>query len=183
MAAHLQQHDVIEFVLAGTACVPQVAQFHGITLIREKTAATGRLRIVGKPVVCSQRHLWFAAATGKSMHPVTSYPAFTLGQGGWKVLRTQRSQQTILDSRLMLHDRHGLLALRFRALTDHLSGDHEVEAPLLYPFARLAHHEDLAIEAGVHVGTVAVPGVEHDVLVLVDNIHDMQLDAELFRDP
>ena len=48
---------------------------------------------------------------------------------------------------------------------------------------RFAHHEDLAVEAGVQVGAIAVFGIDYDVLVFLDDVDDMQLDAELFGDP
>jgi hypothetical protein len=76
-----------------------------------------------------------------------------------------------------------LLALGHGSLADHLAGDDEVEAVFLDPLFRLGDHEHLAVEAGVEVGAIAMLGVEQDLLVFLDDVDDVQLDAELFRHP
>ncbi len=83
----------------------------------------------------------------------------------------------------MLDDRHGVFALRFGSLADDLTGDDEIEALVLDPFTRLAHHEHLAVEAGVEVRAVAVTRVEDHVFVFFDDVNDMQLDTELLGNP
>jgi hypothetical protein len=45
------------------------------------------------------------------------------------------------------------------------------------------HHENLAIEARIQIGAIAMLRVDHDVLVFLDDIDNVQLDAELFCDP
>ena len=110
-------------------------------------------------------------------------PAFALRQRRRQVARAQRSKQAVADAGIALYQRHGVLALRFRALSDDLAGDHEVEPVLFYPLARLADHEDLAIETGVQIGAVAVLRVQHDIFVLIDDVDDVQAHAELLRDP
>jgi hypothetical protein len=45
------------------------------------------------------------------------------------------------------------------------------------------HHEDFAIQARIEVGTVTVFRIDHDILVLLDDIEDMQFDAQLFGNP
>jgi hypothetical protein len=45
------------------------------------------------------------------------------------------------------------------------------------------HHEYLAIEAGVQIGAIAMLWVDHDVLVLINDVDNVQLDAELLGDP
>ena len=47
----------------------------------------------------------------------------------------------------------------------------------------LADHEALAVEAGVHVLAVTVFGVEQHVLVFLDHVDDVQLDAQLLGHP
>ena len=49
--------------------------------------------------------------------------------------------------------------------------------------ARLIDHEDLAVETGIQMRAVAVLGIEHDVLVFLGDVDDVELDAELFGDP
>jgi Rieske Fe-S protein len=51
------------------------------------------------------------------------------------------------------------------------------------PFQCLADHEDLAVETRVEVVPVAVLGVEHDVLVLLDDVDEVQVYTELVRRP
>ena len=47
----------------------------------------------------------------------------------------------------------------------------------------LADHEYLAIQAGVEIGAVTVLGIEQDVFVFIDDVDDVQLDAELLGHP
>ena len=54
---------------------------------------------------------------------------------------------------------------------------------LLNPLIGLTHHESLAIKAGVHVLAITMPGIEQYVLIILDDIHNMQLDTQLFRHP
>ena len=83
----------------------------------------------------------------------------------------------------MRDHRHHALALRFRPLTDHFAGNDEIETVLPDPFVGLVHHEDLAVQAGIQVRSIAVFRVDHDVLVLVYDVDDVQLDAELLGNP
>ncbi len=82
-----------------------------------------------------------------------------------------------------MHHGHGVLALGLGPLAHHLAGDDEVEVVGLHPFLGLFHHEDLAIQAGVEIGAVAVFGVEHHVFVFFHDIDDVQLDAQLLGAP
>src|SRR5690606_30738672 len=66
---------------------------------------------------------------------------------------------------------------------EHFAGDDEIEPVGLHPFARLAHHEALAVEARIEVRAVSLLGVDHDFLVVLDHVDDVQLDAELLRHP
>ena len=49
--------------------------------------------------------------------------------------------------------------------------------------ARLIDHEDLAVEARVQMRAVAVLRIQHDVFVLLGDVDDVQLDAELLGRP
>ena len=69
-------------------------------------------------------------------------------------------------------------------MADDFAGNHEVETSIEHIFGnRLVDHEDLAVEAGIEVRAVAVLGVQDDILVFLDDIHDVQFDPELFGDP
>ncbi len=68
-------------------------------------------------------------------------------------------------------------------MTDDFPGNDEVEILLLDPLLRLVHHENLAVQAGVQIGAVAVARVDDDILVFLDHVDDVQLDAELFGNP
>ena len=98
-------------------------------------------------------------------------------------MRTQRTQQTVLCARLPCHHGHGFLALRHWPLADHLAGDDEIKTMRLGPLQGLVYHEDLAIQAGIHIGTIAVFGLQQDILVFLHDIDDVQLDAQLLRGP
>ena len=183
VAANLEQHDVVEFVFAPAAVVPQVTQLDRIALIGQKTAAAGRLRVLLETELARQRHLRLARAPGEVLQLRPVDPAFALGQGFFQVQRAKRPQQAILGARFARNDRHGALALRHRSLADDFAGDDKIETVGVDPLQCLADHEDLAIEAGIEVGAITVPGIEHDVLVFIDNVDDMQPDVELLGDP
>lgn len=85
--------------------------------------------------------------------------------------------------------RHGPLALALGPLTDHFSSDYEIETVIAEKaafdeqFTRFFHHENLAVETRVHVGTVAVFRVQQHILVFLDDINEVQWDTELFGHP
>ena len=154
-----------------------------ILFVGEEAAAAGWLGVVHKTVLRRQRHLRLAIAAVEAEELFAVHPAFALRQRLRQQFGAQRAQQPVEGAGLARHHRHGVLALRHRPLADDLAGDDEVEATRLHPLARLAHHEALAVEAGIQIRAVAVLGVDDDVLVLLDHVDDVQLDAELFRDP
>ena len=78
---------------------------------------------------------------------------------------------------------HGLLTLRHRSLSQHFTGNDEIKAMLLDPFMRFLHHKNLAVETGVQVCTVAVFGVDNDILVFINDINNMKLNAQLLGHP
>jgi hypothetical protein len=183
MAPDLEQHDVIELVVPGAARGPEVGELVRVLLVGEKAAAARGLGVVGEAVLRGERHLRLARAAVEVLELLAVHPAFALGQGLGQELGAQRAQQAIEGAGFARHHRHGVLALRHRPLADDLAGDDEVEAVRLHPFARLAHHEALAVETRVQVRAVAVLRVDDDVLVLVDDVDDVQLDAELLGHP
>ena len=68
----------------------------------------------------------------------------------------------------------------------HGEGDDKVKTILVMlfdPLHRFTHHENLAIEARIHIGTIAMFGVEQHILVLFNHIDNMQFDTELLGDP
>jgi hypothetical protein len=76
VAADLEQHDIVEFVFAPTAVVPQILLFDRITTIGQKATASSGLRVIFKTEFSGQRHLWFACATVKILELLTVHPAF-----------------------------------------------------------------------------------------------------------
>ena len=59
--------------------LPHVDKLVGIIFIGQKTTTTGRLGIIVKTKLGSQRHLWLTRATAKAKKLITVYPALTLG--------------------------------------------------------------------------------------------------------
>jgi len=151
--------------------------------VGEEAAAAGRLCVAGESELGRQGDLRFAAASGETVQPGPVDPAFPFGEGLGQVARAQWSKQGVADARVPLHDGHRLPALRLRPLTNELTGDDEIETVRVYPFPRLAQHEDLAVETRVEVGAVAVARVEHDVLVLLYDIDDVQPDTQSLGHP
>jgi len=58
--AHLEQHDVIQLIIAAGSMLPHIDQLVGIILVSQKTAAAGRLGIIAESEFGCQRHLRFA---------------------------------------------------------------------------------------------------------------------------
>ena len=183
VAPHLQQHDVIQLILPLAARLPQVGQPPGVGLVGEKTAAPGRLGIVGETEPLRQGHLGLAGAAAEVVQPLPVHPPLPLRQRGRKILGTERAKQAITHPGLPHHHLHGIAPLGHGTLADHLPGDDEIEAVRLDPLHRPAHHETLAVQAGVEIGPVTVFGIDHHPLVGFGDIDDVQLDPQLFRHP
>ncbi len=181
--AHLQQHDIVHLVFARAASLPQVDQFARIGLVSQEAATAGRGGVVLKTEFFCQLHLGFAISAGETVKLLPIDPALSLRQCGRKVFGTQRPQQPILGAGFTRHHRHGVLALGHGALANHLTGDNEIEAVLLRPLLCLVHHEDLAVQAGVHVRAVAVLRVQQHILVFFHDIDNVQLDPKLLGRP
>ena len=183
VAPDLEQHDVVEVVVALAPALPEIGKFRGVLAIGQEAAAPGGLGVVGETEVLGKRHLRLARTTVKIVQALAVDPALAFGQRRLKPFCAQGPQQPVPRPRLPRHDRHRVAALRHGPLPDHFSGHDEVEAALAHPVLRASHHEALAIEARIEVRAVAVLWIEHDRLVLIHHIDKVQLDAELFRHP
>src|SRR3989338_4273128 len=181
--ADLEQHYVVELVALLAARAPEIGELVRILLVGEEAAAARGLGVVVKAVLLRQRDLRLATAPVEIMEPLAIHPALALGERGRQEPGAQRPQQPVAGARVARHHRERVAPLRHRALAQDLAGDDEIEAVRLHPLARLAQHEYLAVETGVEIGPVAVPGVDDDVLVLLDDLDDVQLDAELTGGP
>ena len=71
----------------------------------------------------------------------------------------------------------------FGPLSEHLTGNDEIEIIGFHPVFGPAHHETLAVETRIEVGSVSVFRIEHDLLVRLDYINDVELDTNLFGSP
>ena len=111
MAANLQQHDVIEFILLVTLVLPHIIQLGGVVGVGQEAAATGRLGKVLQTKLIGQRNLWFAAAPGKAIQTGAVDPAFSFRQGLGQVHGTQGPEQAVISTGFLGNDRHGFLAL------------------------------------------------------------------------
>ena len=181
--AHLEEHDVVELVVAPAAALPEIRELRGVLPVGEEAAPPGRLGVVLEAEVGREGELGLARAPGEVVQALAVHPALALREGRGQPLRAQGAKEPVVRPRFPRHHRHGLATLRLRALADHLPGDDEVEAALLHPLPRPADHEGLAVETRVEVRAVAVLRVEDDPLVLLDHVDEVELDPELLRDP
>ena len=183
MAPHLQEHDVVQFVVPFAARLPQIRQLGAVLFIGEEAAAAGGLGVVVQSIAFGQRHLRLARAAAQIEQFLPVHPAPLLGDGGGQEFGAQGAQQQAARSGFPRHHGHGVAPLGHGPLAHHLAGDDEIEAVCLHPFPGLAHHEALAVQAGIEVGPVAVLGIDHHLLVFLDDLDDVQLDAQLLRHP
>ena len=190
MPAHFQQHDVVQLVAALVAGLPQIGELAGVGFVGQEAAAAGGLGVVLQAETARQLDLRLAVAAGEIVQPRAVHPALALGQSLGQVERAERAQQAVVGAGLAADDGHGFLALALGPLAHHLAGDDEIEALLAGQLTGLVQHqgglvdhEDLAVQAGVQMGAVAVLGVEHHILVLLGDINDVQLDAQLLGHP
>ncbi len=130
-----------------------------------------------------QGNLRLARAAAEVVEALAVHPAFPFRQGGRQVPGAQGAQQQILGAGFLLHHWQGFLALGHGALAHDLAGDDEIETLFANPFVSLAHHEDLAVQAGIQVRAIAVLRIDDHILVLLDDIDDMQLDVQLLGHP
>ncbi len=98
MAAHLEQHDVVELVVAAAACLPEIHQFVGILLVGEKTAAARRLRPIGEAKFPGKRHLRFAVTAVKTVQRFAIDPAFPFRQRRRQQFCAEWPQQAVVGA-------------------------------------------------------------------------------------
>ena len=72
------------------------------------------------------------------------------GGSGIKMLRAERAEQLFAHFCVAADHVEGVPTLGHGALSEHFAGNEERGAPFFHDLARLAHHQDLAVDAGVH---------------------------------
>ena len=186
VTADFQQHDVVEAVIALAARLPQISELRRVFRIGEKAASAGRLRELFEAEAVGEFDLRFAIATVKSVTDARDSPSLLVraAVGGRFSAVSGRSSRS-LRTGFARDQRHRVAALRFRTLPDDFAGNDEVETVLFHesPGARLIDHEDLAVEARIQMRAVSVLRIQDDVFVLLGDVDDVQLDAELLGRP
>src|SRR5262245_22644810 len=66
MSTDLEQHDVVEAVVAFAARAPQIRELRRVFFVGQETASAGRLRVFGEPEAMCEFDLRFAIAAVKS---------------------------------------------------------------------------------------------------------------------
>jgi hypothetical protein len=64
------------------------------------------------------------------------------------------------------------------SLPHHFTGNNKIEVIFRNPLLGFIHHKDLAVQAGIHIGTVPMLRINQDIFILFNNIDDMQLDPQ-----
>lgn len=108
------------------------------------------------PIRTAQFQLILAAPPGNAEQARTIHQSGFFGVGGVKTQGAQRTQQQIADTGIPTDDVQRVASLRHGPLAQYLARRDEARPVAVHAFPRPAHHEYLAVHAGVEHAAVAV---------------------------
>ena len=177
MSSHLQEFDVPDPVVGMT--VEEVAETPGEDGIGQEAAA-GRRGVGGDAVMHGHLHLPFPAPPLDIAESAAVHLALPLRFRLRQELRAQGPEDAVRITRILGHDVERLFSLGHGTLTENLPGEDEIGPLLLHPLSGNLEHQRVAVDAGVHVLPVAVPGRAEHLQVFLRDVENGEGQADPF---
>ena len=174
ISSHLQKVDILHIELVMFYEIPDPLGKLGIG--QEASACNAGVVVYTK--VLGMRDLRLAGAACDVQHSLPADPSVLFWDRWRQQLCRERTHNQTHQACLLLYDIHLPSELAHRALAQDLAGDDEGCPDLFHELLALAKEQDSAIDAGIHVGSVAVGRSFQDIQEIAGCVDDLKADSQ-----